>query len=187
MVRPTTIEIKKDVTMDELDKRIRSLEKNVRVLKRLYFVKYRYQRYTVKNASEMVDVTEAIGYGWQRRWNKDGYKGLIPRFGGGKHPKLTSEQKEQLKEELEGKSWTTEEVRGIIFKKFDVRYTLKHVRTILKKFGMNHAKPYPHDYRKPKNADDILKKKLNENLENIPIIGFLDETSPQTTANIQRL
>ena len=52
---------------------------------------------------------------------------------------------------------------------------------------MNHAKPYPHDYRKPKNADDILKKKLNENLENIPIIGFLDETSPQTTANTQKL
>ena len=114
MVRPTTIEIKKDVTMDELDKRIRSLEKNVRVLKRLYFVKYRYQGYTVKNASEMVDVTEAIGYEWQRRWNKDEYKGLIPRFGGGKPPKLTSEQKEQLKEELEGKIWTTEEVREII-------------------------------------------------------------------------
>ena len=53
-------------------------------------------------------------------------------------------EKEQLKEELEGKNWTTEEIRELIFKKFDVRYTLKHVRTILKKFGMNHAKPYPH-------------------------------------------
>jgi hypothetical protein len=34
---------------------------------------------TVKKSSEMVDVTEAIGYEWQRRWNEDGYDGLIPR------------------------------------------------------------------------------------------------------------
>ena len=38
MVRPITIEIKKDVTIDELDRRIKSLEKNVRVLKRLYSI-----------------------------------------------------------------------------------------------------------------------------------------------------
>ena len=62
MARPITIEIKKDVTMDELDKRIRSLEKNVRVLKRLYFVKYRYQGYTVKNASEMVGVAKDVDH-----------------------------------------------------------------------------------------------------------------------------
>jgi hypothetical protein len=32
-------------------------------------------------------------------------------------------------------------------------------------------------------------KKLNENLKNVSdsIVGFLDETSPQTTANTQRL
>jgi transposase len=29
---------------------------------------------------------------------------------------------------------------------------------ILKKFKMNHAKPYPHDYRRPKDAEDLLKK-----------------------------
>lgn len=158
MARPTTIEIKKNVTIDRLDKRIRSLEKDVRVLKRLYFVKYRYQGHSVKEASEMVGVTEVIGYEWQRRWNKNGFDGLIPRFGGGKPPKLTPEQKEQLKEELEGKSWTTEEVREIIAKRFGVEYTPKHVRTILKKLGMNYAKPYQHDHKRPKNADDIFKK-----------------------------
>lgn len=149
IARPITIEIRKDVTIDGLDRRIKSLGKNTRVLKRLYFVRYRYQGYTVKDASEIVGVTEAIGYEQQRRWNKEGYEGLIPRFGGGKPPKLISKQKEQLKEELEGKTWTTEEVRELIFKEFGVMYTPKHVRTILKKLGMNHAKPYPNDHRRP--------------------------------------
>lgn len=36
------------------------MEKNVRVLKRLYFVKYRHQEHSVKEASEMVGITEVM-------------------------------------------------------------------------------------------------------------------------------
>jgi len=63
----------------------------------------------------------------QRRWNESGYNGLIPKFRGGRPSKLTSEQKEQLKEELKGKSWITEEVREFTFLKFKVGYTLKQI------------------------------------------------------------
>jgi transposase len=64
-----------------------------------------------------------------------------------------------LKSLLEEKdNWTTKEAQELISKKLGVNYTQKQVRIILKKFGMNYAKPYPHDYRKPKNAKDILKK-----------------------------
>jgi hypothetical protein len=51
--------------------------------------------------------------------------------------------------------------------------------------GMNFAKLYPHDYRRPSNAEEMLKKlpKMDQNT----VIGFLDETSLQTTANTQRL
>jgi hypothetical protein len=57
---------------------------------------------------------------------------------------------------------------------------------------MYHSKPYTLDYRRPENAEDVLKKLT----EAIPayigpdeqyIIGFLDESSPQTKANTQRL
>ena len=34
----------------------------------------------------------------------------------------------------------------------------KEVWVILKKMGMRHAKPYPHDRRRPKDAEDALKK-----------------------------
>jgi len=90
-------------------------------------------------------------------------------------PKLSDGQKEQLKIILkERDNWTTEEVREVIFREFDVEYTPKQIRIILKKFKMNHAKPYPHDYRRPKDAEDLLKNlpEMNED----SIIGFLDET-----------
>jgi putative transposase len=53
---------------------------------------------------------------------------------------------------------TTNEVQDLIEKRFAVRFTQKHVRTILRKLGLKYAKPYQHDYRRPKNAEDDLKK-----------------------------
>lgn len=61
---------------------------------------------------------------------------------------------------------------------------------------MNHGKPFPHDYRRPDNAEEILDNQLNIvlerlNEENIPkekvSIGFIDESSSQTLANTVRI
>ncbi len=41
---------------------------------------------------------------------------------------------------------------------YGIQYAMKQVWVILKKMGMKHAKPYPHDKRRPGNGEDILKK-----------------------------
>jgi len=97
MVKTEMYPIKKSMGVDELDKRIKCLEKDVKVLKRLYFVKNRYIGDSVEMASRKVGITRMMGYEWQKRWNKEGYAGLIPRYAGGRPPKLTYEQKEELK------------------------------------------------------------------------------------------
>ena len=104
-------------------------------------------------------VTEATGYAWLKRWNSRGYEGIIPRFGGGSRPsKLTEEQKEELREMLKEKEWTTKEVQELIEAEFRVIYSSWQVRRILKSFGMRYAKPYQKDYRRADNAEDTLKK-----------------------------
>jgi len=54
--------------------------------------------------------------------------------------------------------WTTPEIQKLIKDKFSVDYNIKHVRKLLKKFGMHYSKPYQHDFRRPNNAEDDLKK-----------------------------
>jgi len=126
--------------VEDLDKRIRSLEKDVRVLKRLYFVRYRYDGLSVEEAARKVGVTKMVGYEWQRRWNKDGMEGLVPRFAGGRPSKLDERQKRELRAFLaERDDWTTGEVRDLILDEFGVEYTLKQVRVILKGFEMSMA------------------------------------------------
>lgn len=159
MARPENIAIERHITAEELLKRIKSLEKDAKVLKRLYFIKYRYEGVTVEDAAERVEISKPVAYIWQDRWNKEGYEGLKPKFAGGKPSKLSDDQKEQLKKILTKRDdWTTDEIKKLISEEFMVEYSLKQIRIILRKFGMKLAKPFPHDYRRPDDAEEILKK-----------------------------
>ena len=159
MVKTEMYPIARLVPVEDLDKRIRSLEKDVRVLKRLYFVRYRYDGLSVEGAAKKVGVTKMVGYQWQVRWNREGVEGLVPRFAGGRPSKLDEDQKKVLKSFLkERDDWTTGEIKDLILEEFGVEYTLKQVRVILRGFEMKFSKPYQHDHRRPMDAEEQLKK-----------------------------
>ncbi len=113
---------------------------------------------SVEEAAKLVGTSKNNAYIWQERWNESGHQGIIPRFAGGKPSKLTEEQKLDLKERLGSGSFTTEDVRELIQTKYGVEYTSKQVRIIMRKMGLNYAKPFQHDYRRPADAEDQLKK-----------------------------
>ena len=137
MPKPEQVSIQRSMAAEELDIRIRELEKCVRILARLRFVRYRYQGFSVETSAHLVGVTKSVGYTWQKRWNDSGYEGLMPRHGGGRPTKLSEVQREQLKVLLlQRDRWTTGEVKDLINREFGVEYTPKQIRIILKKLGM---------------------------------------------------
>ncbi|MEM3846796.1 MAG: hypothetical protein QXU98_13960 [Candidatus Parvarchaeota archaeon] len=69
MARGEVNPINREIPLAEIEKRIRDLEKSGRILKRLYFVKFRYQCKGVEKAAKMVGVTKKLGYLWQDRLN----------------------------------------------------------------------------------------------------------------------
>lgn len=159
MSKQEKIPIQRLMSVEELNRKIKTVEKDVKILKRLYFVKFRYDGDSVEKATEKVGVTKRIGYIWQGRWNDKGYEGIIPRYAGGRPSKLTQQQKNELRQLLKQKeSWTTKEVKELILREFNVDYTLKQIYIILRDIGMNFGKPYPRDYRRPTNAEELLKK-----------------------------
>ena len=158
MTKKEMYPIERKMSEDDLNRLIKSLERSTKMLKRLLFVKYRYDGDSVEEASKRIGITKMIGYVWQRRWNNEGYKGLIPRYAGKGPSKMSEEQRDALKEKLKDGQYTTAQVRDIIIEEFGIEYTMKQVWVILKKMGMRHAKPYPHDKRRPKDAENALKK-----------------------------
>lgn len=139
MPKPEQVSIRRCMAPEELDSRIKELEKWTRILKRLRFIRYRYQNFSVETSAHLVGITKSVGYTWQRKWNEDGYEGLIPKHGGGRPTKLSEVQKEQLKVLIRQRDrWTTGEVKDLIEREFGVEYTPKQIRIILKKQSMGH-------------------------------------------------
>jgi putative transposase len=159
MSRREEIPIQRLMNIEDLNRKIKSVEKDVKISKRLYFIKFRYSGDSVEKASEKVGVTKRIGYIWQNRWNEMGYEGIIPRYAGGRPSKISEQQKSELEKILRRKeSWTTKEIKDVISREFNVDYSLKQIYIILRDMGMNFGKPYPRDYRRPTNAEEMLKK-----------------------------
>ncbi|KXA99384.1 hypothetical protein AKJ41_05530 [candidate division MSBL1 archaeon SCGC-AAA259O05] len=190
------IEVEKHLSIRKLESRIRE-EKDSRMLRRLFFLRNMYEGDDMKEATAKVGVSLTSGYRWLHRWNEGGLERLKPDFGGGRPPKLSDEEREELKEILAERSdWTTKEIKKLVKEKFGVEYSRCHLRRILKSMGMNCGKPYQKDYRRPENAEEKLKERLDKALENINsaleeeervIIGFLDESRPKTTSNTVRV
>jgi len=158
MVKTEMYPIERKMADDDLNRLIKSLERSTKVLKRLLFVRYRYDGDSVEEAAGRIGITKMMGYIWQKRWNQDGYRGLIPRYARKGPSKMSGEQYADLKNILKGGQYTTAQVMDIIRYRFGVEYTMKQVWIILNKMGMRHAKPYHHDRRRPDHADSVLKK-----------------------------
>jgi transposase len=107
------------------------------------------------------------------------------------------EQKQGLREKLRAKEyWTTKEIRVVIKEEYGIEYSYEQISRIVRQFGMRLQKPYPQDYRRPEEAQEILENQLRvtfelllkEGIEPEEIaIGMMDESSPQTTANTVRV
>lgn len=141
MSKTEQIPIQHHLSINELNKQIRELEKTTRILKRLYFIRYRYEGVSVEEAAKLVGISKPVAYQWQERWNIDGQKGLNPKFAGGAPSKLSDEQKEKLKILLnEREKWSTKEIKELILNQFAVQYTHKQVLIIRKKYAPDNTK-----------------------------------------------
>ena len=134
MGRNRAYQVAKQINLSDLEKTIKGKEKELRVLKRLYFIRFLYQGCVIEEASEKLGITMPTAYEWLKRWNKSGYDGLVPNFNGGPKPKLSEEEIEILKNLLKHKDdWKLKEVRKLIKEQFGVEHSEMHVWRIMVK------------------------------------------------------
>ena len=72
MVNVERYHIERSMTTEDLDRLIRSLERSTRMLKRLLFIRHRYDGDSVEEAAARIGITKMMGYEWQDRWNRQG-------------------------------------------------------------------------------------------------------------------
>jgi len=182
--------VEKHLSKRELEGLIKQ-EKEKRLLERLIFIRDLYDGETVEKAAGKLGRVKQTGYNWLEKWNAEGLEGLKPDFTkAGRPPKLSAEERRELEETLRKRDdWTTKEVRNLIQEKFGVGYSLRSAMRILRSLRMRYCKPYPKDYRRPEDAEERLKERVEEALngEKRFLLGFMDECRPQTESNTQRV
>ena len=141
--------------LEELVKKEKDLEVKDR-LRAILLLKKNYKQCEV---AEILGITERTVYNWKIRYNQNEYEGLKTRLRPGRDTFLDDVDMKELKEMLEKREyWTTKEVRELIKNEFGKEFTLRHIPRLLRKLGMMYQKPYVNDYRRPENAEEILKK-----------------------------
>lgn len=182
---------------EEITQRL-SHEKSLLVKQKLSFLNLvaNYQM-SVREAAQALGLGISTGYKWIKDWNERGYHGLPPSpRRGGRPPRLKGEDLDHLRKLLRERGfWTTKEVKLLIREEFGVQLSCDQVRRILsEKLRMRFGKPYPRDHRRPQDAEERLEKALEKALKELEAygeeeigIGFVDESSPQTTANTARV
>lgn len=177
--------INKDhISVKELQNMIKSLEQDIKILNKLYFINDIYHDYTVSETCEKLGISNPTGQKWLKDWNEKGMESLKRKIGSKGHKKISDAEKEYLDEMIiKNKFKSTKEVRQFIIDEFGVEYSIRQVQRIMRDLNYNYGKPYPIYSKMSEDAEKQLKKTKNMDIKN-DILGFLDETSCQNSNNI---
>ena len=72
-------------------------EKDVNVLKKLFYLLFRKLKFSTDIVSHFLSVTTVTGNNWLKRWEKKEYEGLLHKKGQGRKPKLNNKEMKSLK------------------------------------------------------------------------------------------
>ena len=124
------------------------------------------------DVAEEINRSRATIYNWVALWNQNGWESLKYKAPPGKKPGLSPDDLEELNEILETKTprdidflntdqnyWDIEIAKEFINGYFGTNYTYYGAWRILReKLEFQYTKPYPMNYKRPEDAEEILKK-----------------------------
>ena len=153
-------ELVRHLSEEELERLLTEADE-IKVYKRLVFLKLLYGGATLAEAADDVGVSEGTASNWVERWNEGGLGKLTPNFGGGRPPKLDDAEQEQLIERLrEGQPWKKQEIQHLLDEEFDVEYHPNYLPTFLDDLGLHYAIPRTKRPDRPDNAEEILDERV---------------------------
>jgi len=156
--------INKDfASVEELQIKIKRLEKDLKVLNKLYFINDIYHDVSITESCKKLGITRVTGHNWLNQWNEGGFDSLSRKSGSGGQSKLTPKQKEELsKIIIEKEIYSSKQVLELIKEKFNVEYSIRQVERILRDLKFGYGKPYTIYSKMPEDAEESLKKNFKE-------------------------
>ena len=134
-------------------------EKDARIRERLHAILLLYKKKMVKDIAEILGRSERSLNRWIKLWNNNGVEGLIPHFTGGPEPLLSLKEWKAVADEIKDKGMDLREVTIYVNTTKGVECSYKTTwKWLRQKLKISYRKPYPRNDKRPKNAEELLKK-----------------------------
>lgn len=100
---------------------------------------------------------------WKKRYEDQGLRGLYTKPRNGRPPKIKQEQVMKIRRSVRKhnikRGWRTKEIRSLIFKETEVKYSFRHTIRIVQSWGLSKIKPRPrYAFSKQEDREGFIKK-----------------------------
>lgn len=147
--------LKREVDVDKLQK-IRKQEDDPKVRDRILGIIMIEKGMKKQEIADLLSITDVTLWRWTKSYNEKGIDGLIDEDRSGRNSKLSTEEKEDLKQTLKKKpkevgyekeAWSTKLVLHHIKKEYSVEYHPRYIQDFLRDLGFELKKPRPKHYK----------------------------------------
>lgn len=158
-------------SIQNLEKRFK-YEKNLNVKFRIQIILNLKEGKTQREVSSELRISVGIVPYWKKRFEKEGFDGLMDKEGRGRKSKLNEKNISILEKRIdEGivlpdgykRGYKTKDIRVLLQKEFKVFYTDRHITRLLHSIKYNLKVPRPRNKSRNQKSVDEFKKQFKKN------------------------
>ncbi|MCL2687375.1 MAG: helix-turn-helix domain-containing protein [Methanobrevibacter sp.] len=160
MVNMVQKKVKNHLSKNELNNIIKDLKNNCKMYKKFVLIIAVNDGKKVSEACHFLKISEPTGHRWLDLYNEKGPEGLNPNYQNcGRYSEMSDEQLDDFSKIIENEDYlTAQRAHEIIKNRYGIDYSISNVKKILDKMEYNKGKPYQKYSKRPKNAEEMLKK-----------------------------
>jgi transposase len=160
----------KQYSIKILEQRFKS-ETDVNVRERIQMMLHLREGYAQREVSSMLHISVGIVPYWKARFEKEGFEGLNDKEGRGRKAILDEEQMSMLGSAIDAgllkndnyrRGYKTTDVKEFIDSFFEIPYTARHCRRLLKNMTCSLQVPRPRNKRRNQKDVDAFKEEFKK-------------------------
>jgi len=160
---------------------------------RAYIIIFAKKGKSVSEIAIILHISEATVRFWIRRFNEEGYRGLLDRPRSGRPKKLSDDMLFTILSSkpsafgIEMDFWTVRFLHNVLKVNFNVHYNRNYIYELLRRRGYTLKKPRPRHYKANVALAPSVKRKIKKIATSGYVVLYEDETKVQLTTKVGKV